>query len=71
MVAINRLAEITMEIAGKNLKITNIKGPTGVRGRNSNNKLISEKLNWSPTAPLRAGLEKTYAWISSERKKLI
>ena len=47
----------------KNIRIKNINGPTGVRGRNSDNKLIQEKLNWSPTIPLKHGLEKTYDWI--------
>ena len=55
-----------MDIAGKSLRIRHIKGPLGVRGRNSDNRLIAEKLGWRPSRPLREGLEKTYAWISSQ-----
>lgn len=63
MVTINRLAEIIMEIAGKKLSINHIPGPLGVRGRNSDNHLIKEKLGWAPTMTLKEGLEKTYPWI--------
>lgn len=66
MVSINQLAEITMEIAGKKLSLRHIDGPTGVRGRNSDNHLITEKLGWKPERPLREGLAKTYAWISAQ-----
>jgi nucleoside-diphosphate-sugar epimerase len=66
MVTINHLAEIAMEIAGKKLTIKHIDGPLGVRGRNSDNKLIKEKLGWAPSLPLRTGLEKTYAWIREQ-----
>jgi nucleoside-diphosphate-sugar epimerase len=63
MVTINRLAEIAMEIAGKKLTIKHIDGPLGVRGRNSDNKLIQEKLGWAPSQPLKEGMTKTYEWI--------
>jgi GDP-D-mannose 3',5'-epimerase len=66
MVTINRLAELVMEIAGRRLAIRHIKGPLGVRGRNSDNHLISEKLNWRPSRSLREGLEKTYAWVATQ-----
>ncbi len=66
MVSINELAEMAMEIAGKKLTINHIPGPLGVRGRNSDNKLINEKLGWEPDYPLRKGLEKTYAWIAKK-----
>jgi nucleoside-diphosphate-sugar epimerase len=66
MVTINQLAEYVMEIANKKLKIRNIDGPTGVRGRNSDNKLIKEKLNWQPSLPLHEGLKKTYSWIKNQ-----
>jgi len=69
MVTINQLAELAMEIAGKKLAIRHIKGPQGVRGRNSDNRLISEKLSWRPTRPLREGLEKTYKWIAGQVEK--
>lgn len=66
MVTINRLAELIMAIAGKQLRIRHIKGPLGVRGRNSDNHLIAEKLNWQPSRTLREGLEKTYAWVAAQ-----
>jgi GDP-D-mannose 3', 5'-epimerase len=66
MVTINQLAELVMDVAGKELSIHHIKGPLGVRGRNSDNKLIFEKLGWRPNRPLREGLEKTYAWIANQ-----
>ena len=66
MVTINELAEVIMDIAGKELPIRHIPGPLGVRGRNSDNHFIREKLNWAPSRPLREGLEKTYAWVSQQ-----
>ncbi len=66
MVTINRLAEMVMEIAGKKLKIRHIDGPQGVRGRNSDNKLIKGKLGWAPSYSLKKGLEKTYAWVKKQ-----
>jgi GDP-D-mannose 3',5'-epimerase len=72
MVSINKLAEMIMKIAGKKQTIKHIPGPLGVRGRNSDNRLIQEKLGWKPTAPLTDGLKKTYNWIEkmvAEQKK--
>jgi nucleoside-diphosphate-sugar epimerase len=66
MVTINHLAEMIMGIAGKPLSIRHIDGPLGVRGRNSDNHLIQEKLGWQPSQPLRQGLEKTYAWVAAQ-----
>jgi len=66
MVSINQLAGMVMEIAGKTLKIRHIPGPLGVRGRNSDNRMIREKLGWAPSRPLREGLEKTYQWIEGQ-----
>jgi len=68
MVTINRLVDIVSEIAGKKLIKKHIPGPLGVRGRNSDNKLIKEKLGWAPSQPLVDGLAKTYAWISEQVK---
>ncbi|MBI3442658.1 MAG: NAD-dependent epimerase/dehydratase family protein [Candidatus Sungbacteria bacterium] len=64
MVTINGLAHMAMEIAGKKLSIKHVPGPLGVRGRNSDNRLILEKLGWAPSLPLKEGLAKTYAWIA-------
>ena len=66
MVTINQLAEMTMRIAGKRLRIRHIPGPLGVRGRNSDNRLIAQKLDWAPSAPLEQGLRSTYGWINSQ-----
>ena len=66
MVTINNLAEMVMEIAGKSLTIKHIDGPLGVRGRNSDNRLIKEKLGWEPNWPLTKGLELTYSWINKQ-----
>src|SRR5216684_2179837 len=63
MVTINHLAYLAMEIAGKKLSLRHIAGPLGVRGRNSDNRLIEQKLGWRPSRPLREGLEKTHSWI--------
>ena len=53
MVTINQLAEIVMDVAGKRVRIKHIPGPLGVRGRNSDNHLIREKLGWEPKLPLQ------------------
>jgi nucleoside-diphosphate-sugar epimerase len=69
MITINGLANMIMDIAGKKLRIKHIEGPLGVRGRNSDNRLIYEKIGWKPTRPLRVGLEKTYIWIGKQVKE--
>jgi GDP-D-mannose 3', 5'-epimerase len=68
MVSINQLAEMIINISGKKLGINHISGPLGVRGRNSDNRLIKEKLGWMPDYPLKKGLEKTYIWIENQIK---
>jgi GDP-D-mannose 3',5'-epimerase len=64
MISINGLAQMVMEIADKRLSIRNVPGPLGVRGRNSDNRLIREKLGWAPRESLKSGLSKTYPWIA-------
>lgn len=66
MVSINDFAKMAISISGKTLSINNIEGPTGVRGRKSDNNLISEKLGWSPSMLLREGMERTYNWINEQ-----
>lgn len=66
MVTINQLVGMAMDIAGKRLTVKHIPGPTGVRGRNSDNTLIKATLGWAPSQTLRAGMEKTYAWIAAQ-----
>ena len=68
MVSINDLARMIMKIAQKDLDINHIPGPLGVRGRNSDNRLILEKLGWAPSDSLENGLKKTYEWINKEVK---
>ena len=64
LVTINQLVDIVEEIAGIQLKRHyNLDAPKGVRGRNSDNTLILERLGWEPRIPLSEGMEKTYAWI--------
>lgn len=70
MISINGLATMAAEIAGKNVRPRHIPGPLGVRGRNSNNQLIQEKLGWRPSQPLRAGLAKTFEWIDLQARAL-
>ncbi len=70
MVSINQLADMVMSIAGKRLAKKHVPGPLGVRGRNSDNRLIREKLGWSPSLPLREGLKKTYDWILGQVRQL-
>ena len=66
MVTINHLVDLARACSGKNVGINHIDGPQGVRGRNSHNQLIYEKLGWRPSQSLRTGIEKTYAWIFSQ-----
>lgn len=66
MISINEFAKMIIDISGKSLTIKNIDGPLGVRGRNSDNKLIAEKVGWLPRYSLRQGMELTYEWIASQ-----
>jgi GDP-D-mannose 3',5'-epimerase len=66
MVTIDQMARTIIKIAGKKLRIRHIAGPTGVRGRNSDNKLLQKELDWVPSQSLYAGLSKTYPWIASQ-----
>jgi nucleoside-diphosphate-sugar epimerase len=69
MVALNDLAGMIIEIAGKRLRVDHVPGPLGVRGRNSDNALIKEKLGWAPSLPLKHGLAKTYPWVAEQVKR--
>jgi nucleoside-diphosphate-sugar epimerase len=66
MVSINMLAALIADIAGKRIEVRHVDGPEGVRGRNSDNRLIRDRLGWAPSQPLRRGLEKTYAWVEAQ-----
>ena len=67
MISINDLAKMIINISGKEVKIVNKDVPqTGVRGRNSDNALIEEKLGWKPSLSLESGIRKTYDWIRGQ-----
>ncbi len=81
MIAINDFAKMAIHISGKDVIINNIQGqdffdkygfpcPVGVKGRNSDNTLIREKLNWDYQQPLLSGMKKTYEWISDQIKEI-
>ena len=77
MVSINQLAQIAIDLSGKDISINNLEGeafkkkyghevPMGVRGRNSDNKLFREHVGWEPNYPLSRGMKHTYKWINSQ-----
>ncbi len=66
MVTINHLARMVMRVGNKLLRIRNVPGPLGVRGRNSDNRMIQETLGWSPSKSLEAGISITYQWIKQQ-----
>tara|TARA_B100001250_G_scaffold13960_1_gene12202 strand:- start:18655 stop:19647 length:993 start_codon:yes stop_codon:yes gene_type:complete len=66
MVTINQLVNLVAKHANKKIAINHIDGPLGVRGRNSNNDLIREKLNWDYKFSLSEGIQKTYDWIDAQ-----
>ena len=66
MVSINQLVEIVSKIANKKISIKHIDGPLGVRGRNSDNELIKEILDWDYKFNLEEGIKETYLWIEKQ-----
>jgi GDP-D-mannose 3', 5'-epimerase len=68
MVTIDELADMIMKIAEKRLEKQHVPGPLGVRGRNSDNRLIRQKLGWAPSQPLETGLRSTYSWIERQTR---
>jgi nucleoside-diphosphate-sugar epimerase len=71
MVTINTLADTAAKVAEKTITKKHIDGPLGVRGRNSNNDLIREKLGWDYSQTLEEGIRKTYQWINLQVNKNI
>jgi GDP-D-mannose 3',5'-epimerase len=69
MISINEFAQLVARISGKSITIKNIDGPTGVRGRCSDNTIIEDKLGWKPNLNLRQGTERTFSWIESQVKR--
>ena len=67
----NEMMEMIEKFDSKNLPIRHIPGPEGVRGRNSDNSLILEKLGWEPTIRLNDGLKLTYEWIKRQLAEVI
>jgi GDP-D-mannose 3', 5'-epimerase len=63
------LADVITKISGKQVTQKHLAGSQGVRGRNSDNRLIFEKLPWKPTPPLFIGMGLTYAWIENQVRK--
>ena len=66
MISINNLAKMVISISNKKINIENIPGPEGVRGRNSDNKLIFKALGWKPSKSLLDGIEHTYDWVKQQ-----
>ena len=66
MVTINQLVDTAAKVSGKKITKNHIDGPLGVRGRNSNNDLVREKLGWDYSQPLEIGIKKTYNWICTQ-----
>ena len=66
MVSINELVDTAARVSGKTVEKNHIEGPLGVRGRNSNNDLIREKLNWDYSMSLEEGIRNTYNWIGEQ-----
>jgi len=66
MISINNLAQMAIDVSGKEVYIKNIEGPTGVRGRNSDNNLYKEKMGTEFVSPLYEGINKTYKWINKQ-----
>ena len=66
MVDMNEFAKICMECEGKDLPLNHVTGPMGVRGRNSDNNMIKEKLGWAPSISIRDGIKRTHAWIKKQ-----
>jgi GDP-D-mannose 3', 5'-epimerase len=66
MISIDNLAYMVMRVAGKHHPINHVDGPLGVRGRNSDNRLISTTLGWAPSQPLEKGIKTTYEWIARQ-----
>ena len=69
MVTINQLVDTAAKVAGKKISKNHIDGPLGVRGRNSNNDLVREKLGWDYSQSLEEGIKKTYDWIKWQTVK--
>lgn len=70
MISINDLTKLIINISEKKLKIKNIEGPEGVRGRNSDNKLLIKELAWGPSLSLETGMRQTYEWVKNQATRV-
>lgn len=66
MISINELADLVARIAGVEIVKKHVDGPQGVRGRNSDNRLLREVLSWEPEVALEDGLARTYTWVEAQ-----
>jgi nucleoside-diphosphate-sugar epimerase len=66
MISINDFVHLVAKISAKKVVVKNIDGPTGVRGRCSDNRMIEEKIGWQPKVTLAQGLRTTYSWIAEQ-----
>lgn len=66
LISINDLAKMIIDISGKKLKIKNITGSVGVKGRNSDNTLCETVLQWKPTIGLKNGIQQLYSWVNEQ-----
>jgi len=71
MVTINELVDIVASVAGITVTKKHIPGPQGVRGRNSDNSLLHQVLNWEPEISLEAGFQYTYNWIEEQVRQTL
>lgn len=70
MISINDFTQLIIGISGKKLSVNHIEGPMGVRGRNSDNRLVNATIGWQPQISLYEGIERTYRWIEQESCKM-
>jgi GDP-D-mannose 3', 5'-epimerase len=71
IISINELANLVSDIAGVKIKSNHVRGPQGVRGRNSDNTLLRRVLGWEPEVPLETGLQRTYFWIEQQVREML
>jgi len=69
MISIGDLTKMVIALSGKKINIKYVSGPLGVRGRNSDNTLIQQKLNWKPSASLKTGMTRLYTWVADQVSK--
>src|SRR5438876_11873964 len=71
LITINQLADLVANIAGIRIVKRHVRGPQGVRGRNSDNTRLRKVLGWEPEIPLEEGLRRTYEWIEKQVRNML